>query len=173
MYRIVKTVMLLSLACLLFPREASAQRVSVSTNLLEFASLSPNVSVQFTPGRRSTFAVGVTGSPWRVSPSVYYRHLGVAAEYRRWFGVSMSGHSVSARLRYSSFDLCLGRDLSSRRTGDSVSAVAVYGWSKVLSRRINLRPHAGAGVGYAFCRTGRGGLYPVVDVGLDLEIILK
>ena len=172
MYRIVKTVMLLSLACLLFPREASAQRVSVSTDLLEFASLSPNVSVQFTPGRHSTFAVGVTGSPWRVSPGVYYRHLGVAAEYRHWLGISMSGHSVSARLRYSSFDLCFGGDRT-RRTGDSVSAVAVYGWSKVLTPRINLRPHAGAGVGYAFCRTGRGGLYPVVDVGLDLEMILK
>ena len=82
----------------------------------------------------------------------------------------MSGHSIGARAVCSSYDF--SGAAGARACGTMVGAGAVYGWAKVLNRRINLRPHVCCGAAVCF-EGGNARVCPLADIGFDIQIILR
>lgn len=96
---LLATVLLLSL-----PQKLSAQRVSVSTDLLEWCTLSPNAGVELSVSRHSTLLFSASFSPWKVSERLWLRHVTLTPEWRWWFDVPMSGSSLGLKTVYSCYD---------------------------------------------------------------------
>ena len=153
--KIVYCIFLLSLLATL---QASAQRVTISNNLLYDAWLTPNlrVGVRVAPH----WSVGVTGGyrPWPTDASVTrkWKHLLVSPEVRYWTDSVDVHHFFGVNLIYSHYNV---GDLkfpfgmyksvrNERRQGDLGALGVFYGYSWPLGRWWNIEAAVGAAVGY-------------------------
>ncbi|MGN0191340.1 MAG: DUF3575 domain-containing protein [Candidatus Cryptobacteroides sp.] len=166
-----KLFIILTLAIIFcLPQKLSAQRVSLSTDLLEWCTLSPNAGVEFTVSRHSTVAVSASFSPWKVSDALWLRHVTLTPEWRWWFEVPLSGSSLGLKAVYSCYDF--GGLRGTRAGGHLLGLGVVYGYSAIVNKRVSIRPHISGG-GAVNYNKGRFSVFPTADIGLDIQIILK
>lgn len=163
-------IFLAAFLLLSLPQKLSAQRVSISTDLLEWCTLSPNAGVEFSASRHSTVIISASFAPWRISDRLWLRHITITPEWRWWFEVPMSGSSLGLKAVYSCYDF--GGLLGARAGGHLLGAGAVYGYSAIVNRKVNIRPHISAG-GAVNYNKGKFRFFPTADIGLDIQIILK
>ena len=84
---------------------AKAQRIAVSTNGLEWLTLSPNASFDIVFTQHHAFSISASASPWKLTEDLYRSHIAVSPEYRYWFRMPFYGHFMGANLikQYVSF----------------------------------------------------------------------
>lgn len=73
--------------CFLHIEEAKAQRLAVSTNAIEWLTVSPNVSLDIVFTQHHSLAVSASSSPWKLTPNVYLRHFTLSPEYKYWLNM--------------------------------------------------------------------------------------
>lgn len=122
-----------------------AQRSAVSTNLFSWATLSPNAGVELCLSHKSTLALNITGTPWKISEDFSLRQISFSPEYRYWFKQALYAHYIGINLLYSTYDFHLKRKYYD---GNIIALGIGYGYSFVLSDRFNLIPGIGIGFGY-------------------------
>lgn len=93
-----KKALLTGMLCLLCCVWASAQQVGVKTNLLYWATTTPNIGTEIAVGKKHTAQVFFGLNPWKQSggDQSSIRHWLVQPEYRYWFCQSFNGWFLGA-----------------------------------------------------------------------------
>ena len=149
--------------------EVKAQRFAVSTNALEWLTLSPNLSFDMAFSQHHAFSMSASASPWKISDNLRLQHITVSPEYRYWFRMPFYGHFMGANLIYSSYDFSLG---GFDRRNDLLAAGVTYGHSLMLGKRWNIVPVIGLGAGVEVADKVR--VVPAVTrLGVNIQLVVK
>jgi hypothetical protein len=149
--------------------ESKAQRATVSTDLLQWALVSPNLGFEVAFSQHHAFAFSASTCPVKVSDRLSVTHLSVTPEYKYWFRMPYFGHYAGADLLYSSYEI--GGSLYAR-AGNLIAACANYGYSFILNKRWNIVPHMGAGVGVDLGESAK--FIPLVaKIGVNIQFVVK
>ena len=173
--------MLLLFLLLFLPNDAQAQRVAIKTNLTDWMTASPNLSVEFAISSRFTLDLSGTATPFRYKPDFYFRHIRLQPELRYWLLTPLSRHYVGFTAFYSTYDVGYKKR---GYFGDSYAAGLTYGYNWILSRRWNFELSAGLGaIHYRLARYTPGTAHPEpndagwivapVKLGIAFVYILK
>ena len=149
--------------------EVKAQRFAVSTNALEWLTLSPNLSFDLAFSQHHAFSMSASASPWKISDNLHLQHITVSPEYRYWFRMPFYGHFMGANLIYSAYDFSLG---GFDRRNDLLAAGVTYGYSLMLGKRWNIVPVIGLGAGVEVADKVR--VVPAVTrLGVNIQLVVK
>ena len=129
-------------ALLLCSTAAQAQRVSLKTNALYWATASPNLGVEFRLNRHLT--LNLEGAANRLKIKSYNtKAIAFTPEMRYWFSARpQAGHFVGLMGMGTHYNLQLNK---TRHNGDAFGAGITYGYSFVLSRHWSLETTLGLG----------------------------
>lgn len=133
------------LACVLFPfQDASAQRVALKTNALDYLTLSPNLTMEARLSKKMSLQVGIVGNPFS-GPSADYRltNFRVEPELRYWFNRPMAKHFLALSTTLGTYNLQFKERYIK---GDVIAAGISYGYALVLSRHWNVEFELGVGL---------------------------
>lgn len=146
MKKILQTVLFVGM--LVFACQSSfGQRVALRTNVLDWATLSPNLSLETRLSGRFTLGLGLSGSPVKVTVmDTRFNSIRFQPELRYWFNRPMAKHYMGLALLASNFDL---KHKTTLQQGDIFAAGLTYGYALVLGRHWNVEFTAGVGVGPA------------------------
>lgn len=148
---------ILSLLALLAVSPVSAQRVTISNNLLYDAWLTPNLRIGYRLAPQ--WSVGFTAGyrPWPTNDETTrkYRHLLLSPEVRYWTDSVNVHHFIGVNLLYShynvggiTFPFGMYKSVrTERRQGDLYALGAFYGYSWPLGRHWNIEALIGAAIG--------------------------
>ena len=136
-----RTIAVLLLA--VYAPDLSAQHVALKTNVLYWATSTPNIGVETRISPRWTLGFNAGYNPFTFSDNSKLRHLLVQPEARYWLCSTFAGHFVGANMFYSHYnagniDLPFGMlpELSDHRfQGDLAGAGLFYGYSWMLGKR--------------------------------------
>ena len=168
-FKLLKGFLCVIVALLLSSFDGKAQRFAASTDMLQWAMVSPNAELDMVLSEHHSFSVSASICPVEVSKSLSITHLSVAPEYKYWFRMPFYGHYAGADLLYSSYEIDGTRY---QRTGNLIAACATYGYSLILSKRFNLVPHVAAGFGVDLGEETR--FVPLVArIGINIQIVVK
>ena len=146
---------------------AKAQKFAVKSNLLYWATATPNVGAEVALAERWTLEVAGGYNPWTLDQATNHKakHWLVSPEVRYWFCESFNGHFIGVNGNYAQFNIS-GMPIpkaffefrstapanekfnNARINGWSVAAGVTYGYQFILSRRWNLELTAGLGLWY-------------------------
>lgn len=155
-----------------FSLKSNAQRIGLSTNLIGWTVLSPNIGGEITINHRSTFALDLSFSPWKISEQLSLRHVFVLPEYKYWFHQPMFGHYISLNGLYASYDMYLNHK---SYNGNITGLGFGYGYSFILGKRFNLVPSIGIGAGLNLKRgqnIQESWVPLITKVGISLQYLL-
>lgn len=148
----------LTLACLLLgiPSDASAQNVAVKTNILYWATTTPNLGAEFSFARKHSAQLFYGLNPWKSSGGRSLRHWVLQPEYRYWFCESFNGWFLGAHLMGGEFNVSevdlpfnLFEELKDHRyEGWFVGGGITAGYQWMLSRHWNFEASIGLGYDY-------------------------
>lgn len=132
---------LLILAC----QNASAQRVALRTNAIDWVTLSPNLTLEARLSNRLTLGMGFVGNPFKIKiADTRFNNFRFQPELRYWFNRPMARHFMGFALLAANYDL---RHKTTITQGDVFAAGLTYGYALVLSRHWNVEFTAGVGIG--------------------------
>ena len=164
-----KYIVCLVTVVLLASHEGKAQRAAVTTDVLQWAAVSPNVGFEVAVSQHNAFVFSASVCPVQVSDRLSVSHISISPEYRYWFKMPFYGHYAGADLLYSSYDIS---GSLYQRAGNLLAACADYGYSFIIGRRWNIVPHAGAGIGVDF--GDKVSFIPlVVKIGINIQLVVK
>lgn len=153
----IKTALLLALMALLLSAvPASAQRVALKTNAVDWLLCSPNAAMEFRLSDRLTFDLGVAVNPFSSTPygkNIKLQNFRFNPEIRYWFNRPMARHFVGVALTGGSYNLKFNDHYYK---GDIAAAGVTYGYSLVLGRHWNVEFSLGIGVGRTWGYDYRG-----------------
>ncbi|MBD5233029.1 MAG: DUF3575 domain-containing protein [Bacteroidales bacterium] len=125
-------------------QDASAQRVALKTNALEYLILSPNLTLEARLSRKITAQLGVSCNPMQTDIKGYrLANYRVEPEVRYWFNRPMAKHFIALSATAGSYSI----EWNYRYyKGDAVAAGISYGYALVLSRHWNVEFELGVGL---------------------------
>ena len=138
--------------------DATAQKVSLSNNLLYDAWLTPNLRVGYSLSQHWSTGLTAGFRPWPTDDetSKKWRHLLLSPEIRYWKDTVSVHHFFGANLIYSHYNVAevkfpfgLYKSVrDERRQGDLYALGVFYGYSWPLGRHWNIEAAIGAAVGF-------------------------
>lgn len=150
-----------------FAGTANAQKVAMKTNMLYWASATPNIGLEFALADRWTMEIAGGYNPWTFNKedNLKAKHWLVTPEVRYWFCESFHGHFIGINANYTQFNisgmpmpnlfvnLCTNAPspesfCDARIAGWAVGAGLTYGYQFLISPRWNLELTAGFGWWY-------------------------
>lgn len=130
-------------------------KTALKTNLLTWATTTPNAAIEFAVARKWTLNLAAAYNPWDLnSRKGGIRHWLVQPEARYWFCNAFERHFVGlhgiyGQYQISDIKLPIGRDLTGKRyDGWGVGAGLSYGYHRPLSPRWAMEFSIGAGYVY-------------------------
>ena len=143
----------------LMPLSVYSQKIAVKTNLLEWATISPNISAEFVVSPTMSLDLTASFNEWTPFKNAKFDHLRIQPEIRYWFQRPMAQHFLGFTLLYIDYDM---KSKGVCHDGQAVGGGFTYGYDFVLSKRWNLELTAGVGT---ICRFERkydeGSEYPI------------
>lgn len=143
---------------LCFTGALQAQNVALKTNFVYWATLTPNLGLEASVGRKHTVQLFYGWNPWEPSNGKSFKHWSLQPEYRYWFCEAMNGwflgvHAMGGEFNVANLDIPFGLwdEVKDHRfegwfAGGGISA----GYQWPLSKHWNLE--ASLGVGYDYIR---------------------
>ncbi|EJX08319.1 hypothetical protein, secreted [gut metagenome] len=149
-----------------------SQEVALKTNALGWATVSPNLELEWGLSKKSTLDAYASVNPFSFSDGKQWKHWFVMPEYRYWFCEKFYGHFVGVHLvggeyNIGKVDLPFGvykNTRDARYEGWGVGAGLSYGYQWVLSRHWSVEGTIGAGYIWAKYRK-----YPCAECGTELD----
>ena len=131
-------------AILIAAHSATAQRVALKTNTIDWITLSPNLSVEARLNSRLSLQMGFAANPFNFAiADLCLKNFRVEPELRYWFNRPMARHFMALSLTAGAYSL---RHADHHFTGDAVGAGLSYGYAVVLSNHWNMEVEAGVGI---------------------------
>lgn len=144
MKRLIQKVLLLLLLGFVC-NTALAQRVALRTNLLDWAMLSPNLTLESRLSSRLSLGIGFAANPFKLNiADTRLENFRVQPELRYWFNRPMARHFMGFALLGGLYNF---HHKATNRKGDIFAAGFTYGYALVLSRHWNVEFTAGIGLG--------------------------
>ncbi|MDE6121336.1 MAG: DUF3575 domain-containing protein [Muribaculaceae bacterium] len=148
----------LLLSALAHAPEASAQRVAVKTNVLDWATMSANFTAEARLSRRLSLQLGIAGNPTHINvANIQTTNFRIEPELRYWFNRPMARHFVALSATAATYNL---RFKDRHFNGDAVAAGFSYGYALVLSDHWNMEFEAGVGLASISAKDYRGDKAP-------------
>ena len=164
----------------------NAQRIALTTNLLEDAILTPNIGVDIVVADNQSITFDASCAPYKLSQQFYNKCMTFRAGYKYWFNQALYAHYIGVDAVANSSDVKVG-NLSSC---DEYIAIGVgYGYSFIIGKRLNIVPNVGVGLSFGYnyegydhmVKPGQGvkavatrSVEPVVTrLGITLQYVLK
>ena len=164
----------------------NAQRIALTTNLVEDALITPNIGVDIVVADNQSITFDASCAPYKLSQQFYNKCMTFRAGYKYWFNQALYAHYIGVDAVANSSDVKMGK-LGSR---DEYIALGVgYGYSFIIGKKLNLVPSIGVGLAFGqsydghdhMIEPGKGvqavttrGVKPVVTrLGLTLQYVLK
>lgn len=134
----------------------SAQDIGLKTNLLYWATTTPNIGLEMQAGRRHTAQLFYGLNPWTFDNGKKLRHWVLQPEYRYWFCQTFDGWFVGAHVMGGQFNAggihmplgLLGDFRDNRYEGWFAGGGLTAGYQWPLSRHWNLETSVGVGYDY-------------------------
>lgn len=134
----------------------SAQNVALKTNLLYWATTTPNLGLETSFAKKHSVQLFYGLNPWKSSTGKTLRHWVLQPEYRYWFCESFNGwflgaHLMGGEFNMSSVELPFGvfKDLKEHRyEGWYAGGGVTVGYQWMISRHWNFE--ASLGIGYDY-----------------------
>ena len=125
--------------------KSAAQRVSLKTNALYWATASPNLGLEFRLNRHLTLDLEGAANRLTIGDN-YSRIFHFSPEMRYWFSARpQAGHFVGLTGVAYDYKVCLSHKW---HEGDAFGAGVTYGYSFVLSRHWSLETTLGLGLAH-------------------------
>jgi hypothetical protein len=132
-------------------------KIAVKTNLLYGAgTLTPNLSLEFGLGQKTSFALSGGYNPWNLDGTMDDNkklvHWGARPEFRYWFCERFNGHFLGANPFYTKFNISqhdipfVNFKKEFRYQGNAYGFGVNYGYQLPLARRWGVEFSAGVGV---------------------------
>ncbi len=133
-----------------------AQQVAVKTNLLYWATTTPNIGVEVALNKRSTINIAANCNPWVIGKDNKIQHWFIRPEYRYWFSEKFTRLYVGVHLIGGQFEVGKYRlpgDLfpalkDNFYTGWGIGGGFSIGYNFYISPHWNLEASAGVGVAH-------------------------
>ena len=133
-------------AILIAAHSATAQRVALKTNTIDWITLSPNLSVEARLNSPLSLQIGFAANPFNFAiADLCLKNFRVEPELRYWFNRPMARHFMALSLTAGAYSL---RHADHHFTGDAVGAGLSYGYAVVLSNHWNMEVEAGVGIAH-------------------------
>ncbi len=163
-------VILFLMVFLCISKDANAQRFAISTNLLDYILIAPNLEVELAMNQHNTISMFASASPWRINEKYSISQITVSPEYKYWFTMPFFGHYLGANIKYCSYDTYWN---STRYDGNLLGLGATYGYSIIIGKKWNLVPNIGLGVGADF-QPDRVRFIPLLTkFGLNIQMVIR
>lgn len=164
-----KYLIIVVLLVVAFPGSALAQKAAVKTNLMYWATTTPNLGVEVSMADRFTFNLEGGYNPFTLDDdkeaNKKIKHFLVTPEVRYWFCETFNGHFIGINGNYSQFNVSAieipeifyalnspsgmaGMDETTRNEGWATGAGITYGYQWILGGRLNLEATLGLGYWY-------------------------
>lgn len=122
-----------------------AQRASVSTDVLKWTTLSPNISVELMLSSRTTLNIESSINPFgEFGDDLQLTHVALSPEFRFWLMRPQHSHFFGVNVLASAYNLKIN---SFATEGQMIAVGLTYGYSFILSDRLSLTPTVGYGYG--------------------------
>lgn len=158
-----------------------SQRVALKTNVLQWATLSPNLGAELVLSNHLSLNLEGSFNPFRIG-GTQLKYFGFQPELRYWLGRPMSRHYVGVTGFLENNDM---KWKSTKYYGDAFGGGLTYGYAWILGKHWNLE--AFAGLGYIYYRQFKsaegekrpdspnlkGGTLAPVRLGVSFVYILK
>lgn len=139
----------------LYPVMSYCQTVGVKTNVLYWATSTPNFGLEIATSKRTTLEWTVGFNPWTFKNNKKLKHVSVSPEFRYWTCEKFNGHFIGIHGSYAYYNvggikLPFGITSSLRNhrfQGSVFEAGFTYGYQWMIGKRWNLE--ALIGIGYA------------------------
>lgn len=129
--------------------QASAQRVAVKTNFVDWATLAPNLGMETRLSRHFTLNTSISGAPFNVKVSGYnIKYLRFDPELRYYFTRPMARHFIALSTTIGSIQASKHNKAQADYEGYDGAFMAAglsYGYCKPLSKNWNLEGEIGFG----------------------------
>lgn len=144
------------------PGRVMAQDIAIKTNLLYWASTTPNLALEVKLGDRTTFELTGGYNPWTLKKDTNskIKHWAVVPEFRYWLCEPHNGHFFGVQSGYGFYNVAGFRipfysetTRNHRYQGWATGLGLTYGYSWILGKRLNLE--ASVGLGYVYTRFDR------------------
>lgn len=145
----------------------SAQRIALTSNLLEDAILTPNVGVDIALADKQSLSFDISYSPWKLSQQFYNKSMTFRAGYKYWFNQAFYAHHLTFDAIATSTDSGVGKyQFKYEYAGIGIG----YGYSFIIGKRLNIVPNIGIGVVYGSSYEGNDHM---TDEGVGVEATTK
>ena len=129
---------------------ANAQDIAAKTNLLYWSTTTPNLSLEFGLGQRTTLDLTGAYNPWTLDKDKKIKHWLVMPEFRYWLCERYNGHFFGLHSGYAFYNISGVRiPFQSKSTKDhryqgwATGVGLSYGYSWILGKRWNLEATIG------------------------------
>ena len=119
--------------------------LAVKTNALYWATVTPNLGVEFALSKKFTMDISGNYNPWKWSGSKKFKHWLVQPELRYWSCDRFNGHFFGIHTHYGKYN---GGLKKYRYDGWFAGAGISYGYQWIIGKRWNLETELG--IGYAY-----------------------
>lgn len=152
MKRLFLSIVILFIIC----SYSFSQSVGLKTNLVHWATTTPNLGIEFAFSRKLTMEIGYGYNPFVFKDNKKVQHWIVQPELRYWTCESFNGHffgihGLIGEYNIGGVDVPIGKlkNLKDYRyQGYAYGGGISYGYQWVLSKRWNLEANLGAGYVY-------------------------
>lgn len=145
----VRKLRFMILFLLLGTTSASAQQTALKTNLLQWATTTPNVSAEFALGRHFSMETGGSYNAWKFDNGMKLNLYMARLELRYWTCRKFEGHFVGIHGHYGHFNIGLIPFLPAMTDyiyrGDFYGGGLSYGYHWALGRRWGIEAVIGGG----------------------------
>lgn len=152
-----RTILIFFLAICWAGGRAWAQDIGVKTNILYWATSTPNLGFEFGLGKRTTLDLTGGYNPWTLDREANrkIRHWMVMPEFRYWLCERFNGHFFGVHSGYAFYNLSgvripfRGKSTKDHRYQGWATGLGLsYGYNWILGKRWNLE--ATLGFGYVY-----------------------
>ena len=134
-------------------QEVDMSGIALKTNFLYGATLTPNLGVEFSIGKKSTIDISAGYNFFEPGSGKRWKHWLVQPEYRWWFcerfnGAFIGGHLLGGQFNFAEIDFPFNvfSDLKDNRyEGEYYGGGVVFGYQWILAKRWSLELAVGAG----------------------------
>lgn len=136
---------------------SNAQSIGVKTNVLYWGTLTPNLGVEIGVGDKASVELAAGYNPWTLDKeaNTKIKHWSISPEFRWWFCERFNGSFIGVNTGYTFFNVSGVRipfapehTKDRRYQGWAVGASVSYGYSWILTDRLNIE--ANIDVGYVY-----------------------
>ena len=164
----------------------NAQRIALTTNIVEDIVLIPNIGVDIVMTDKQTLSLDTSFAPYKISQNLYNKSLTFRAGYKYWLNQAFYAHYLGVDVVATSYDL---KYKNFTAKNEYVALGVGYGYSFILGKRLNLVPCIGLGLSYGnsydgydhMAKPGEGvmasktsGVKPVITrLGITIQYVLN